>query len=119
MRMNLSRASLCLLVACAQLSAFAARREKGAETAAHVIAAPEAAKAEMARCSLRAYENCDPTNVVQALLFTPRPVGKNPLPMVVYIPGNGEIGDISGPRSDPNGGVRVVEVRQAKLGMDY
>ena len=25
----------------------------------------------------------------------------------------------SGPRSDPNGGVGVVEVRQAKLGMDY
>ena len=25
----------------------------------------------------------------------------------------------SGPGSDPNGGVGVVEVRQAKLGMDY
>lgn len=94
MRMNLSRASLCLLVACAQLSAFAAGREKGAEPAARVIAAPEEAKADMARYSLKAYENVDEKNPLKAMLFTPKPVGMSALPMVVYIPGNGELGDV-------------------------
>ena len=52
------------------------------------------AKAEMARYSLQAYGSGDPTNGLQALLFVPKPVGTRPLPMVVYIPGNGELGDV-------------------------
>ena len=48
----------------------------------------------MAKYSLAAYENGDPTNRVKALLFTPKPMGMNALPMVVYIPGNGELGEV-------------------------
>lgn len=51
---------------------------------------------KMAKYSLYAYENGDPTNRVKALLFTPKPVGMNALPMVVYIPGNGELGEVEG-----------------------
>ena len=53
-------------------------------------------KAELAKYSLAAYENTDPTNRVKALLFTPKAKGGRPLPMVVYIPGNGELGEIEG-----------------------
>lgn len=52
-------------------------------------------KSELARYTLRAYENRESTNIVQGLLFIPKPRGNKPLPMVVYIPGNGEIGDVS------------------------
>lgn len=53
------------------------------------------ARKEMAKYSLSAYENADPTNKVKALLFVPKPAGMNALPMVVYIPGNGELGDVA------------------------
>ena len=59
------------------------------------LAAPEEAKADMARYSLKAYENVDEKNPLKGLLFTPKPMGTRPLPMVVYIPGNGELGDVS------------------------
>lgn len=84
-----------LLAVLLQAMVLAAPREKAAVPSVRPLAVATETKAEIARYSLRAYENCDPTNVVQALLFTPKPVGMNPLPMVVYIPGKGEIGDIS------------------------
>ncbi len=34
------------------------------------------ARADMARYSLKAYENCDEKNPLQAMLFTPKPVGR-------------------------------------------
>ena len=89
------RIVLSLLLLDISQEVFAAPREKVVAPFIRPLAVSAKTKAEMARCSLRAYENCDPTNVVQALLFTPKPVGMNPLPMVVYIPGNGEIGDIA------------------------
>ena len=94
MRMYLSIVSLSFAVTLLA-PAFAAPREKSAVSSVRSLAVSAETKAEMARYSLRAYANCDPTNVVQALLFTPKPVGMNPLPMVVYIPGKGEVGDVS------------------------
>ena len=52
-------------------------------------------KSTLTRYSLRAYKNSDPTNVVQGLLFIPKSHGNKALPMIVYIPGKGEIGDVS------------------------
>ena len=52
-------------------------------------------KSTLTRYSLRAYKNSDTTNVVQGLLFTPKSHGNKALPMIVYIPGKGEIGDVS------------------------
>jgi len=77
-------------------SAFAAPREKAGMPSVRPLAVVEETKAEMARYSLKAYGNRDATNVVKGLLFTPKPVGMNALPMVVYIPGKGEIGEIEG-----------------------
>ena len=94
MRMSLSRVSLCLLVACAQQLAFAAPREKDVAPSVRPLPAPAEARADMARYSLKAYGNLDATNVVKGLLFTPKPVGMYALPVVVYIPGNGELGDL-------------------------
>lgn len=54
------------------------------------------ARKEMAKYSLSAYENGDLTNRVKALLYTPKPAGMNALPMVVYIPGSGELGEVEG-----------------------
>ena len=85
---------LCLSAFVPAFSAPAAQRDK-AERAARPLAAPAEARAEMARYSLKAYENRDQTNAVKGLLFTPKPVGMNALPMIVYIPGNGEIGDVA------------------------
>jgi len=84
-----------LSVALLQVTAFAASHMKPPMTNVRPLAVSAEANAEMALYSLRAYENCDPTNAVQALLFTPKPVGMNPLPMVVYIPGNGELGSVA------------------------
>ena len=77
------------------LSVFAAPREKAMALSVRPLAVAEETKADMARYSLKAYGNCDATNVVKGLLFTPKPVGMNELPMIVYIPGNGEIGDVA------------------------
>lgn len=84
-----------LSVALLQVTAFAASHMKPPMTNVRPLAVSAEANAEMALYSLRAYENCNPTNAVQALLFTPKPVGMNPLPMVVYIPGNGELGSVA------------------------
>ena len=48
----------------------------------------------MARYSLSAFENYDATNAIKALLYTPKPVGRALLPMVVYLPGKGELGEL-------------------------
>ena len=95
MKMCLPRASLCLLVACAQMSAFAASREKGGVAAVRPYDVPAEARDDMARYSLKAYENRDEANRVRAMLFMPKPVGMSPMPMVVYLPGCGEIGEVS------------------------
>jgi len=96
--MCLPRATLCLLVACAQMQALAVQRGKGeaggGRGAVRPALPPAGAEKAMARYSLRAYESCDPSNGVRGLLFTPKP-GAGPLPMVVYIPGSGETGDLS------------------------
>lgn len=54
-----------------------------------------AARCDLSRYSLRACWNGVKTNAVKALLFTPKPVGKAGLPLVVYLPGRGEIGDVA------------------------
>ena len=106
MRVCLPRISLFLLAACVQLPAFAAQRGKAAldmqqgrgvlaTSGVRPFAAPAEARAEMARYSLKAYENGDEKNPLKAMLFTPKPVGTSALPMVVYIPGNGELGDVA------------------------
>ena len=84
-----------LLMFGSSLSTFAAAREKAAPPTVRPLAVAVETKAEMARYSLKSYENCDQTNVVKGLLFTPKPVGMNALPVVVYIPGRGEIGDVA------------------------
>jgi len=77
------------------LAGLSAQRPKDVVPMFRPLSVSGEAAPEMYRYSLRAYESCDPTNCVKALLFTPRPVGMNPLPVVVYIPGCGEIGDVS------------------------
>ena len=95
MMIRICAAMLPLSVALLQMTAFAASRVNAPTSNVRPLAVSAEVKSEMARYSLRAYENCNPTNAVQALLFTPKPVGMNPLPMVVYIPGCGELGDVS------------------------
>ena len=51
------------------------------------------AREQMERYSLKALENGDATNTVRGLVFTPK--GGAARPMIVYIPGNGEIGDVA------------------------
>lgn len=92
-RLKTVRLILAVISPCAAV--FAAHGEIAAKESIRPLAVTSAVKAEMARYSLKAYVNTDEANVVEALLFTPRPVGSNPLPMVVYIPGRGEIGDVS------------------------
>ena len=105
MRACLPRISLFLLAACVQLPAFAAQRGRAAlymqqgrgalaTSAVRPFVAPAEARADMAKYSLKAYENGDEKNPLKAMLFTPKPVGTSALPMVVYIPGNGELGDV-------------------------
>lgn len=89
------RSVLLFLTVALLQEVFAAPRAKIVMLPVRPLAVAEETKAEMARYSLKAYGNRDATNVVKGLLFTPKPVGMNALPMVVYIPGNGEIGDIA------------------------
>lgn len=98
--------ALSFLLAALLQTAFAAQRGKAAldmqqgrgalaTSGVRPFAASAEARADMAWYSLKAYGNRDATNVVKGLLFTPKPVGMNALPMIVYIPGNGEIGDVA------------------------
>ena len=75
-------AVLLLLSATLLLPTFAAQHDK-AECTARPLVAPAEAKADMARYSLKAYENVYETNPLKAMLFTPKPVGMSALPMVV------------------------------------
>jgi len=77
----------------AVLSATAAPRGKADSPAFRLAAVSPSVKPEMARYSLSAFENCDATNAIKALLYTPKPVGRALLPMVVYLPGKGELGE--------------------------
>ena len=52
-------------------------------------------KAAMTRYGLEAFGNGDAKNALYALLYTPKAKGGKALPMVVYIPGNGELGDVA------------------------
>ena len=61
---------LCLSAFVPAFSAPAAQRDK-AERAARPLAAPAEARAEMARYSLKAYENRDQTNAVKGLHHLP------------------------------------------------
>lgn len=72
-------------------SAVAARGDSNI----HPLSVSNETKAAMAKYSLKAYEDGDPAHAVGALLFTPKPRGAGPLPMVVYIPGSGEIGEVA------------------------
>lgn len=76
------------------LVAVAAPHCCGAQSVLRPLAVSAEAVRQMARYSLRAYHNGNATNSVKGLLFTPKPVGGKPLPMVVYLPGNGERGDV-------------------------
>ena len=51
-------------------------------------------KAEMARYGLKAYSYTDGTNTLKALHYAPKPKGTRVFPMVIYIPGSGERGDL-------------------------
>lgn len=51
-------------------------------------------KAEMTRYGLKAYSYTDGTNTLKALHYAPKPKGASVFPMVVYIPGSGERGEL-------------------------
>ena len=74
-----------------------------ATSGVRALAAPADARDDMARYSLRAYENRDEANRVRAMLFTPKPVGMNALPMVVYLPGCGGRDEARPSRNNPSG----------------
>jgi len=74
-----------------------------ATSGVRTLAAPTEAKDDMARYSLRAYENRDEANRVRAMLFTPKPVGMNAMPMVVYLPGCGGRDEARPSRNNPSG----------------
>ena len=76
------------------VAAVAAPRENATTPSVHTLSVEAETKAEMARYSLKAYGNRDATNRVKALLYTPKPVGMNALPMVVYLPEKGELGEL-------------------------
>ena len=75
------RVVLLFLSATLLLPAPAAQRDK-AERAARPLAAPAEAKADMARYSLKAYENVYEKKPLKAMLFTPKLVGMSALPIV-------------------------------------
>ena len=83
-----------MLAVAVVLSSFAAPRPKAAAVSVRPLAVSAETQKKMAKYSLAAYENGDATNRVKALLFTPKPMGTSALPMVVYIPGNGELGEV-------------------------
>ena len=77
-------------------TALAAPHKACGKNAVRPLTVSAETKTELAKYSLAAYENADPTNRVKGLLFTPKAKGGRPLPMVVYIPGNGELGEVEG-----------------------
>ena len=59
-----------------------------------VVRADADLKAATDRYGFKAYSYTDGTNVVNALHFMPKRKGTQKLPMVIYIPGNGEKGEL-------------------------
>ena len=94
--MNKKSLWVCFVLAVFLHSAASAAPKKpvNEQSSIRPFSVPPELDADMARYSLRAYENTDAANPVKGLLFTPKPVGANPLPVIVYIPGCGEIGEV-------------------------
>ena len=80
-----------------------------ATSGVRALAAPADARDDMARYSLRAYENRDEANRVRAMLFTPKTVGMNARPMVVYLPWYGGRDEARPSRNN-------LSIRRAQLG---
>lgn len=89
-----SKGFLFFVMVMSHTAAIAAANDKTTKSIRAVTVSGET-RALLSRYALRAYANADTTNRVQALLFTPRPHGTIPLPMVVYVPGCGELGELS------------------------
>ena len=94
MNIGVNVASALLSLLWVVVSVTAAPRGKADGHAFRPAAVSPSVKSEMARYSLTALENCDATNALGALLYTPKPVGMARLPMVVYLPGKGELGEL-------------------------
>lgn len=90
---SFARGCLFAFVTSAIASVFAASTGKGIGPSIRALAVSAEAREQMERYSLKALENGDATNTVRGLVFTPK--GGAARPMVVYIPGNGEIGDVA------------------------
>lgn len=84
----------CLALGCVCPS-FAAVRRNLPKCTVHPLNVPAEIREELSRYSLSAYENDDATNKVKALFFVPKTKSPAPFPMVVYIPGRGELDDVA------------------------
>ena len=71
------------------------RSEEPVRPSVRPLAVSSEARAAMTRYGLEAYGNGDAKHPVHALLYTPKAKGGRPLPVVVYIPGCGELGDVA------------------------
>ena len=91
---SIIRALAAVAVVLPFVSGFAAGRDRKDVPKLRPSAVSPSVKSEMSRYSLTAFENCDATNALKALLYTPEPVGRARMPMVVYLPGCGEIGEL-------------------------
>ena len=92
--MNRIAAFLFLLCTLSSAAVFGAMPNEACGHCVRPLSVSAETQKKMAKYSLAAYENTDPTNLVKAFLFTPKPMGTSALPMVVYIPGNGELGEV-------------------------
>ena len=71
------------------------RSEEPVRPSVRPLAVSAEARAAMTRYGLEAFGNGDAKNPLHALLYTPKARVGRPLPMVVYISGNGELGDVA------------------------
>lgn len=108
----MSRTLVLLPLLLAIVPAVAAPRDKADGSAFRPSAVSPSVKSEMARYSLSAFENRDATNAIKALLYTPKPVGRALLPMVVYLPGKGELGELE----DKSGLARLERLESVCIG---
>ena len=70
-----------IVIALSYATAYAASRDAAGKRSVRPLAVSAETGKKMAKYSLAAYENGDPTNRVKALLFTPKPMGTSALPM--------------------------------------
>ena len=82
-----------LILAVLLEAAVALPTVKSSNPSIRALAVSAEAREQMERYSLKALENGVATNTVRGLVFTPK--GGVARPMIVYIPGNGEIGDVA------------------------